>query len=271
MHVAKAREYWRLDQLDAAVRAMELALRIGVPPGPMYDFQRTLEAELGARAAGRRIRVSEHLILEADPGRWGGYWPIVVATAREALEAVEATFDARWSRPVLLTLIPEDEWVAFLHARYGYYTARAESHKICLPPCAARSRTQLRRAARHEMTHAAVEQLAGEDTPRWLNEGLAVLMEGGTNTAGTMRRMRLDAISAGFESWDVDLGSPRSHLSYAAAGDFTGRLLRRVGWAGMRRLLTALREGEDIERAVNGTTGERLRRLERAWLEGRAD
>jgi hypothetical protein len=268
LHVGQAREYWRLDRLDLAVRAMELALKAGVPPGPMYDLQRTMESEMGARASGQRIRVAEHLTIEADPARWGGYWPVIASEAARALETVESTLDVRWSRPVLLTLIPEDDWVAFMHARFGYYTARTESHKVCLPPCAVRSQNQFRRAARHEMTHAAVHQLAGDDVPRWLNEGLAVLMEGGHESSHAGRRMRLDEISAGFESWEVELGSPRSHRSYSQAAEFTARLLQTTGWEGIRRVLVAVRDGAGIERAVARETGKRLKELERDWLAG---
>lgn len=268
LHVAKAREYWRLDRLDLANAAMCQALRVGVPPGPLYDFQRVLEAELGARLAGSLIRVGEHLILEADPLRWGGYWPHLIKTAAAALQRVEAALDVRWAKPVLITLIPEDEWVGFLRARYGYYAARTESHKVCLPPCAISTKSQLRRAVLHEATHAAVQQLAGDDVPRWLNEGLAVTMEGGIPWAGVHLRLRLDDISAGFERWDVDLGSPRSHLSYAGAGEFVGRLLHRIGWSGARRLLTTLHDGVALDRAVSRATGLSLRRLERDWESG---
>jgi len=269
LHIAKAREYWRMDRLDLANAAMELALRAGVAPGPLYDFQRMLEAELGARQAATMFRIAENLIIEADPRRWGGYWPVILETSASAARQVESTLDVRWAKPVLLTLVPVDEWVAFMRARYGYYAVRTDSHKICLPPCAVRSATGLRRAVLHEATHAAVNQLAGEDVPRWLNEGLAVTMEGGAPWDGPARRLRLDEISAGFERWDVDLGSPRSHLSYAGAGEFVGQIARRFRMEGMRRLLTLIREGVSVERAVGQIGGEWLRRLEHEWIAGR--
>src|ERR1051325_1489452 len=71
IHLAKAQEHWREDRLDLANEAMRNALRVGLPPGHWYDFQRMLEAELGAREQGERFTVSETFTIEADPHLWG--------------------------------------------------------------------------------------------------------------------------------------------------------------------------------------------------------
>ena len=80
------------------------------------------------------------------------------------------------------------------------------------------------------------------------------------------RRMPLNEVSGGFENWEVDLGTTRSHQSYAAAGAFTTLLLSRIGWSGMRRILTAIGEGTPVERAVRQGANISLRRLERDWM-----
>src|SRR5579871_2981328 len=140
LHIAKAHEYWREDRLNLAVAAMENALRVGVPPGSLYDLQRTLEAEAGARQAGRFLRIEEWVVLEADPGAWRDMWPALVDDARQAVREVADALGVRWGKPVLITLFPDDAWVQFMHTRYGYYYERTEVHKICLPPSAVRPR-----------------------------------------------------------------------------------------------------------------------------------
>ncbi len=269
LHLAKAQEYWREDRLGLANEALRQAQKVGFPPGALYDFQRMLEAEQGAREAGRLFRTAEHLIIEGDPARWGEYWQTIVETACVAARTVEETLDVRWGRPILLTLIPDNGWVSFMRARYGYYAARTDSHKVCLPPMAIQNPIQFRKAVLHEIAHGAVHQLAGENVPRWLNEGIAVTMEGGTAWAGEPRRLPLDQLSGGFESYDMDLGSQRAQISYACVGEFTKGLLKRQGWQGLRNLLVMQGEGRRVERAFREVYGDSLSRLEREWIAGK--
>lgn len=278
LHLTKAREYWRADRLDLACAAMQSALHVGLHPGHFYDLQRTIEAELGARHAGAQYRVAEHLLLEADPAWWGEEWAEIVQGVARAMEEVTDLLCVRWGRPVLVTLFPQQDWVQFMHARYGYYALRAETHKVCLPPGALRPKSTLRRAARHEITHAAVHTLAGEDVPRWLDEGIAVVMEGGLSkeeqacyrrAVSSGFQMRLEQISGGFESYAVDLGSPRSLLCYAAAGDFVHRLIEAHGLERLRALLRRLGQGQRIDRAFHAAFGIPLPRAEREWHSGR--
>lgn len=279
LHLAKAREYWLADRLDLANAAMQNALRVGLPASDWYDLQRTIEAEWAVRQGAERRRIAEHLILEAHPARWGRYLAKITEIACRALVEVTETLAVNWGRPVLLTLFPSSDWVEFLHARYGYFAARAETHKICLPPQAVDPPSMLRRAARHEMAHAATHQLAGETAPRWLDEGLAVLLEGGASlqerrqvryAARRGQRMTLDEISGGFESYALDLDSPGAALCYALAGDFVGRLAAAHGLGALRALLLRLGGGQRPDRAFRDVFGLPLRQAERGWEQGRA-
>src|SRR5438552_18625680 len=110
LHLAKAQEFWREDRLDLANEAMRNALRVGLPPGHWYDFQRMLEAELGAREHGERIAVSPTLAIETDPGLWAENWPRIESISATAIEDVARNMGIEWDRPILLTLFPEDSW-----------------------------------------------------------------------------------------------------------------------------------------------------------------
>lgn len=276
LHLGKARDFWREDRLDLACAAMQEALKVGIPPGDLYDFQRTVEAEWAARRASIREQLSDHLILEADPEAWVEMLPDIRRIAREALEDIEAALGVEWSKPVLLALFTSDEWLQFMHARYGYYAERTECHKICLPPAAIRSLHIFARATRHEMGHAAAHELAGESIPRWLDEGIAVHLEGGAGSEESRllrsleRKPRLDSISAAFESYRVDLGTGESRAAYAAAGDFISALDARAGMAGIRRLLAGIRRTGRADKATRAAFGVPLDELEREWREGSA-
>ena len=274
LHLTKARELWLADRLDLADAAMRRALRVGFAPGSQYDLQRTIEAEYGARRAGAMWRLGEELIVEGAPARWERHWPAIVRELTRAMTDVTRTLNVRWGKPVLITLIPQDDWVEFMHARYGYYAERVETHKVCLPPTAIHPSEILRRAARHEIAHAAVHQLAGDGAPRWLDEGMAVTLEGGSPPDEVRRfsalvqkgvTMSLEQLSAGFESYDVEIGSPRSHFCYAASGAFVGRLAGIHGLGALRELLASIGGGAKVDRAFRSVLGQPLWRAEKEW------
>lgn len=269
-----ARRAFEEDRLAAAAAAMDLALRAGLQPGDIYDLQRTIEAELGAREAGRIWRLEEHALVEGDPLFWHGVWPRLLAHIPPVVADCAAMLRVRWGRPVLVTLVPSDEWVQYVHARYGYYRETVPWHKVCLPHSMVSSSDLQSRALRHEVAHAAVHQLAGGEAPRWLDEGIAVLMEGGPQPEERRRygifaarrgRPRLSEIADRLAGYALDLGSGDAAVCYAAAADFTSVLHSQAGWMGLGAVLRRLGDGEPVERALRRVLGVDLRRLEREW------
>jgi hypothetical protein len=267
LHLTQAQSYWLEDRLDLADAAMRNALRVGIPAGHWYNLQRTIEAELGAREACRFHRITEELIIEAAPQLWGGFWPTIIKLAVETLRTVTNGLDVRWGKPLLLTLIPNEEWVAFMHARYGYYSRRSETHKVCLPPSAVGTPGTFRRAALHELAHAAVHQLAGENAPRWLDEGLAVYFERrGRFEESGITPIRLDELSGYFESHNTELNSAQAQRCYATAGDFIRKVVAEHGLDKISGYLCSLGSGGSPERAFQQVFGVSLRSVENEWL-----
>jgi hypothetical protein len=265
----KAEEFWREDRLGHANAAVRRALAVGIPAGNWYNLQRTIEAEHAARKVSRRMRTEESLILETDPDRWASYWSRLVSTVSNAFHTVTDALGARWAKPVLITLIPEDDWMEFMHSRYGYYSHRAESHKICLPPSAVSHIQVLHRAASHEITHAAVNQLAGENVPRWLNEGLAVTLEGtDSRPFSNSTRLRFAEISAGFESFRVEVGGDRSQQCYTQSAAIVRTMIGSGGIETIRKYLVEIGKGLNPERAFQAAFGRPIARAERDWLGG---
>src|SRR5258706_16112120 len=133
VHLAKAEEFWRQDRLDLANEAMRRALRTGIPVSHVYNLQRTIEAEWGARQLSEQISIEANLIIEAQRQSFS-WWDELTEIAKSAHAIVTSTLEVKWSKPVLMTLFPYDEWVEFMHSRYGYYSDREPVHKVCLPP-----------------------------------------------------------------------------------------------------------------------------------------
>lgn len=267
LHLTQAQSYWLEDRLDLADAAMRNALRVGIPAGHWYNLQRTIEAELGTREVCRFHRLTEELIIEAAPHLWGGFWPTIVKLAMESQRAVTEGLGVRWGKPLLLTLIPNEEWLAFMRARYGYYAGRTETHKVCLPPSAAGTPGTFRRATLHEFTHASVHQLAGENVPRWLDEGLAVYFERrGRFEDRSAAPIRLDELSGYFESHNTELNSAQAQRCYATAGDFVYGLVSKYGLDRISGYLRTMGNGGSPERGFQGVFGVSLRSVENEWL-----
>ncbi len=281
-HMGKALEYYDADRLELAHAAMALALNAGVQPTSIFDRQRALDAELGARREGERWRIGEHLIVEA-PNYLLRNTSFVEITSAATMDVTE-TWSVRWGKPVLVTVFATQDAALFLHSRYGYYSPRSEAHKICLPPSVCAHPDLLRQAVRHEAAHAAVHTLAGDAVPRWLDEGIAVWTEGGggphndrrVRLAAMKRRLPLptpDDVAASLGTYEVELDSARAADAYAAAGSFAGHLIDRFGVADVRRFLVAVGESGEAKRTVRRTFGRDLRELVRSWwqaIEGAA-
>lgn len=274
LHLAKAEEFWLADRLEQAHAAMVLALRAGVSPSDVYDRQRAIEAELAARRAGHRWRVTEHLELELPEALPAITRRRIIARAWDGWLEVTETLHVRWGKHVLITFFPTHEASAFLHARYGYYANRTEWHKVCLPFAFCSGRADLRRAVIHEVTHAALHDATPDDIPRWLDEGFAVWMEGGIawremaelrTLAARGRLPSMDEVAALLSSYSTSLDSARAVVAYAAAADFVTYLGRSAGTAWPVSLLRSLRQGQRLADAFRAVVGTTIRAAESAW------
>lgn len=273
-HYAKAEEYWRADRLEAAHAAMTLAMQAGMSPSDVYDRQRTIDAELAARRNCLRWRPTEHLVLELPSDRSSHLHATVLSVAMAAWTDVTETLRVRWGKPVLVAVFQDAESSLFLHARYGYYSERSESHKVCLPCDLLQSAASLRRALLHEVSHAALHNYIGDAVPRWFDEGVAVWMEGGGDSL-ERRQLRIrasqkdlpsmDQISSLLGSYGTDLDSTAAGVAYVAAGSFVSFVVTRSGIGGLRSALMLSASGEDFGRAFRYATGRGLREWETAW------
>ena len=129
---------------------------------------------------------------------------------------------------------------------------------------------------RHEISHIALHRAAGHGfVPRWLDEGLAILMAGetvagrfeaaaGAATSGNL--IPLSELSAGFPAE----GTP-ARLAYAESVLFIRFLQRSHAFdARLPALLDRMRSGAPFEMAFERTFGAPLPTLEADWAEGLA-
>lgn len=248
---------------------MQAAFDAGLPASHQFDLQRMIDAELATRRRCRRVRVSEELELEAAAMQ-PAWLAAVGVVAGRALRDVTRALDVRWPMPVLLTLVPDSNWVTFVHARYGYYATRSERLKVVLPPASAQLGGCLRVAALHEMAHAGVAVVAQGRAPRWLDEGIAVWVESDGRPSGDIAGAwplfaSADALSGALEGHAMSLDGRDAAVCYAVVGRMVRDEAARGGAISLHDWLRRIGAGEPWRRAYGRAFRRPFWRTEREW------
>ncbi len=129
--------------------------------------------------------------------------------------------------------------------------------------------TELRRAIRHEYTHAVVAELSGRRCPAWLDEGLAQMMEGDVNPllGPALRRWTQDNSEAMPLSWlqngFMTLSENIVPAAYAESLFAARSLVKKLGYSAVLGYLSALREGVAEPQAFRQAFGISERQFER--------
>jgi len=117
-----------------------------------------------------------------------------------------------------------------------------------------------RRVLVHELTHAYIHYLGGEDVPRWLHEGLAEHMEG-ARLGAEEKAFAREYLRERGSGWGTRFSYPRS-LS------LVNHMVDRGGLSGVVMVLEGLRDRRSLDQALVGVYGRTYDELVDEW--GRA-
>ncbi len=142
--------------------------------------------------------------------------------------------------------------------------------KIKMPAGGINERTgELERVLFHEYTHALVYRLSKGRAPAWLNEGLAQYEEG-SKRPGFARRakalvregdMALSSIEGSFLNMPPDMAEKAYTLSLSV----TGYIIDEFGFSSLKKILTGLGEGLDLDSALRASIFLSYEALEESW------
>jgi hypothetical protein len=131
-------------------------------------------------------------------------------------------------------------------------------------------RTEIEEVLRHEYAHLSLGRaLKGNEAPRWLDEGFAMLQSRGWSLAWTYCLSKgvlskalipLEELADGFP---LDQG--QAQLAYAQSFSFVSFIKTEYGPEALPRLIQGIAHGLDAEEALRQATGLGLRNLERRW------
>jgi len=135
-------------------------------------------------------------------------------------------------------------------------------------PRVSRTPLELETVFAHELTHLALHRRVPHGLPRWLDEGLAMLVSRELRPGDIPILARLAATQSltDFTGGRPDFGGPRApRAAYAQALSMVHYLKQRDGWEGLARLLNRLAAGDGVATAVATVYGQGLHATVDDW------
>jgi tetratricopeptide (TPR) repeat protein len=182
----------------------------------------------------------------------------IVAYLDDHYGELATRFDFLPPNPVAIVIYPEQDFYAATRADPDVAGLFDGTVRV---PCGGLTRLDAfsRSVLVHELTHAFVAGKSHDAAPRWLQEGLAQMMEGKTPDQGTERALARQYQSSNERSpWGAA-------FSYPSSLSFVTFLVTRYGFDAINRTLAAIGSGRDLDGAVHDATGFSLDDLRRQW------
>jgi len=256
-----ARLYDHRDEPERAVAHLRALLAVDPAHVEARRLLDKLEREQRTEAAFVREPVGP-FVLRYRPGVDADARRAVLAALETARRRVVPPLGDAGPEPVSVVLYERGQFsdVTGSHAWVnGLFDGR-----IRLPLGASRPpRAELERLLTHEYAHAVIHHRARGRAPRWLQEGLAQVLEG--RGADPALAASGGLTLSGLEALVTDPDPRRAHAGYELALFVVADLLDRGGMESMRALLARLGAGETIADAAPRVYGWRLTELESQW------
>jgi hypothetical protein len=228
-------------------------------------------------ASWLELRTTHFILRYQDPEQKMAAF--LLKKAEETREAIPRAIGSVPPSPTLIYLAPT--WEAFQRVQpageppsWSVGTAYPELNLIILrsPRGMRGGRIEIEEVLQHEYAHLALATaLKGNEAPRWLDEGFAMLQSRGWNLSWTYALSRgvltkglipLEQLSVG-----LPLDESQAELAYAEDFSFLSYIKTECGPEALPRLIKGLSYGLDAETALRQATGLGLRDLERRWKE----
>jgi len=135
-------------------------------------------------------------------------------------------------------------------------------------PRVSRTPLELETVFGHELTHLALHRRVPRGLPRWLDEGLAMLVSRELRPGDIPILARLAATHSltDFTGGRPDFGGKRApRAAYAQALSMVHHLKQKGGWEGLARLLDRLAAGDGVATAMTTVYGEGFHATVDGW------
>ena len=258
-HIVGKAHYYR-QEISRAVEFFEKALDLGDNPKIRASLNKALsEARAGG---GNKTQRLAHFIVSYDGGA-------MESTGRMVIDTMDRSYASLKSQ---LGFEPPERVVVILYTRRDYnemggpdWSAGLFDGKIRVPVRGLqRLDERIKTTLHHELAHAFIHARAGKNAPRWIHEGIAEYVEGvRTQDNGEL----LGRVLREGQSFESCLPTARCdpRMFYPAASSMVDYVIQQRGMGGIRDILTALGEGEDVDSVLRRIVGHDVRGLIRDW------
>ena len=259
LHYLLGLVYYRQENLADAISEWELSRSL-------RDDERVTSL---IEKAKRELRVERdyvrsealHFILRYEGGGPSGS-PIAAAlrdTLEEKYRDLAERFQFIPSAPIVVILYPAEKFYDV--TRMPASVAGLFDGKVRIPLGGVKAMNpEVRAVLTHELTHAFVHGKSGGNCPRWLQEGLAQMIEGRPLLFSEERSLARDLAASEGRSWYAE-------FSYPSSLSFTRYLAGRFGFDSLVETLDGMRSGLSAEEALKGVVREDFADLQRGWMD----
>jgi hypothetical protein len=261
VHMLLARLYDHRDEPERAVAHLRAALVTEPNHAEARALLDKVERERRTEAPFVREPVGA-FVLRYRPGGDAAARRVLTAALETARQRVVTQLGDAGPEPVTVVLYERGQFSAVTRT-HGWVSGLFDGRirlplGRSLPP-----RAELDRLLVHEYAHAVIHRRARGRASRWLQEGLAQVLEGRAPDPALAAGRGLTL--AGLEALVTDPDPRRAHAGYELALFVVADLLDRGGMEGMRQLLGRLAAGETMTEAAPRVYGWRLTELESQW------
>jgi tetratricopeptide (TPR) repeat protein len=243
--------HYRAGRLDEAIAVYQEALSDPIRSSGsdalghrLAGWRRERELQMTfAEIAGARVSVRFRFTDEALAAD-------ILVRLEGAYQRVGEMLGAYPSQPVVVLLYTLDEFQAI--TRLPRWTVAAYDGRIRLPLSGVPADVEeLDRVLTHELVHAVVSTLAGRNTPAWLNEGLALVLEpsGPAALEAVLDENRRWPSLARLHDSFLQMDTEEAQLAYAVSARAVTRMTSLAGTPAVVQLLRDLGQGISFDRA----------------------
>jgi len=258
-HIVGKAHYYQ-QEISKSVEFFEKALDLDESAKIRTSLNKAL-SEVRAGGGNKTQRLA-HFIVSYDGGA-------MESTGRMVIDTMDRSYA---SLKTQLGFEPPERVVVILYTRRDYnemggpdWSAGLFDGKIRVPVRGLqRLDEKIKTTLHHELAHAFIHARAGKNAPRWIHEGIAEYVEGvRTEDNGDL----LGRILREGHSFETCLPTARCdpRMFYPAASSIIDYVIQQRGMGGIRDILTALGEGEDMDSTLRRIVGHDVRGLIRDW------
>ena len=279
-----------MSDYGGAVEFFERAKKAGAPDMILQDAGLAEAARVATQ--GYAESVSENFIIRYEPGKDSILVPYAIETLEAALDKIGTLLGWKPRSRIVVEFYPSAATLAAVSTLTKEEIANSGTIALCkwnrlmvTSPRAVLFGYGWRDTVAHELVHLIIGGASGNTVPIWLHEGIAKFSEtawrsepGLALSVSQQEALQKAAKSnklIPFEKMHPSMAKLKtqeeSGLAFAEVFTFIEYMVEKKGWAGIRAVLSKMKDGASDAQAVEMVFGKPLKKLSKVWMATLAD